>query len=111
MTVDTNSERTRISDRVGDSNKLADAEDISGGVEHGVGNVDSVSVFLSAEGAVDVKVELSPDAGRTWYTVPEGPVEFGAAGESIVHLEYNATGIRLTGTNGTAVTAKVREVV
>ena len=113
MTVNTNSETTNISERVGDTNKLADAEAIDGdGVEQGVGNVASFSVFLDVEGAVEVTVEFSPDGGSTWYEPrDESPVSFGGANTDLVHVDYNATRVRLTGSNGTAVTAQVREVV
>jgi len=87
------------------------AEDISGSVETEVGDVSSFTLYLGTEGAVDVEVALSPDGGKTWYVTPESPVQFAEAGADIIHIEYNASNIRLTGSNGTAVEAQIREMV
>jgi len=101
-----------IRKRAASESGLTDGEeDISGGVEAAVGDVPAFTLFLGTEGAVDVEVALSPDGGSTWYVTPESPVQFAEAGADIIHIEYNASNIRLTGSNGTAVEAQIREVV
>jgi hypothetical protein len=90
-------------------------EDISGGVTEpmtgATGDGDSATLYLSTEGVVDVTVEFSPDGGSTWREPSaESPVQFDSAGEDLVHIDYNATDIRLTGSNGTAVDADLRVV-
>jgi len=55
------------------------AEDISGGTASELGDTSSWTLYLGAEGAVDVEVSLSPDGGTTWYVVPESPVVFSEA--------------------------------
>jgi len=104
---------SKLKSRTGGRRELTTGpEDISGGVEQAIGNVPAATLYLAASGAVEVTVEFSPDAGKTWYEpTAESPVAFNAAGEDIVHIEYHATDIRLTGSNGTAVEAQVREVV
>lgn len=102
-----------FTDRVGGTSGLTSGqEDISGGVEAKIGNVDSVTLFLDAAGAVDVTVEFSPDGGTNWFSPrDESPVSFAGANGEIVHIEYNADRIRLTGSNTTGVEAAIREVV
>lgn len=112
MVLETSGLIEELQSRWGGSSGLTDgAEDISSGVQAEVGNVPAFSLYLSVDGAVNVAVELSPDGGETWYTVPESPVEFGAEGDDIVHIRYNATNVRLTGSNATTVKAQIREVV
>jgi len=87
-------------------------EDISGGVEAKVGNVDSVTIFLETAGAVNVTVEFSPDGGSNWYEpADESPVEFSGDSTDIVHVDYNVDRVRLTGSDATGVKAQIREVV
>lgn len=114
MTVNTTAESSTMADRVADTNKLADGEAIQDGREHGVGNVEAVTLFLKVMDAVavDVIVELSPDSGSTWYQPDESPVSFASDDEDAVeHIPYNADRIRLTSSNDTPVTAQLREVV
>jgi hypothetical protein len=87
-------------------------QDISGGVEQDVGNVDSATLFLDVAGAVDVNVEFSPDGGTNWYEpAAESPVEFSESDTDLVHISYNVDRIRVSGSNSTAVKAQLREVV
>jgi len=95
----------------GESGLTDGAEDITGSVEAEVDDVSAFTLFLGAQGAVDVEVELSPDDGSTWYEAPESPVSFGEGGAEVVHIRYNVTNIRLTGSDATPVEAQVREVV
>ncbi|MDH5019030.1 hypothetical protein [Halobacterium rubrum] len=87
------------------------AEDISGGTASMLGDASSWTLYLGAEGAVNVEVSLSPDGGTTWYVAPESPVQFDAAGADIIAMGYDATAIRLEGSDATAVEAQVYEVV
>lgn len=111
MTVNTRSETTNISDRSGGQAKLADAENISTGATAETANTASTTLYLHVEGAVDITVEASPDGGETWYVLPESPVQFTAAGDNAVQFGYDFNRIRVTGSNSTAVTAQLREVV
>lgn len=105
-----------IRGRQGERSSLTDgAEDISGGVTAamgtGSGDSESATLYLAADGAVEVTVEFSPDGGSTWREpAAESPVVFDAAGGDLVHIEYNATDIRITGSNGTGVDADLRVV-
>lgn len=117
MALDTNTVIDRIMGRAAARSQIADQADISGGVEADVDDVSSFSVFLKTEGAVNIEIELSPD-GTNWYkpgdadsTPDESPVQFNDAGTEIIHMAYDADKIRLTGSNATAVTAQIKEVV
>jgi hypothetical protein len=111
MPLESDSEVSSLEGRGNDSDGLQDpAGDISGGVEAAVGNVGSVTLYLSTAGAVDVKVEASPD-GDNWFTLPESPVVFDAAGDTAILINYDVSNIRLTGSDTTDVQAILREVV
>lgn len=91
------------------------AQDISGGVTAELatdgGDSENATIFLETQGAVDVTIEFSPDNGDTWREpADESPVSFGSAGQDIVHVEYAATDVRLTGSNATGVDVDVRMV-
>ncbi len=112
MVVNTTSEETSITERASGVGQLADAADISGdGVEARTSASESTTLFLSVEGAVDVTVEVSPDGGETWYVLPESPAAFDAAGDDAIKIAYDFNRIRLSASDGTAVTAQIREVV
>jgi hypothetical protein len=100
----------QIKGRLGDDREIADAEDISGGVEEDVANVSSFTLYISAAAAVNVTVKMTPD-GSTWYTIPESPIEFSEAGDAVLHVDYDTSAVQLTGSNGTSVTAQIKEVV
>jgi len=111
MPVQTSTEIETLNGRLGEDRQLADEEDISGGVETEISDVTTFTLYLDVAGAVDLTVELSPDGG-TWYEPrTESPVSFDGADTDIYLMRYDATAIRLTGSNGTDVTAQVREVV
>jgi len=84
--------------------------DISGGVTAELSNYKRWTLYLKAADAIDITVELSPDEGNTWYEVPESPVSFSGAGDRVIEMGYDATHIRLTGSNTTRVTAQIRGV-
>lgn len=113
MVTRTSTDVDEIQGRVGEDDTLQDpASDISGGVTVAVGDVSSFSVFLETKGAINVTFEFSPDGGDTWYEPSaESPVKFSGAGRDIVHVEYNVTHVRLTGSDTTGVRAQLREVV
>jgi len=100
--------------RAGEESGLTDGEeDISGGVDIEVGDGDSFTLYLgvSEATAIDVQVYLSPD-GTNWYEPDESPVTFTSGDESAVeHIPYNASAVRLVGSNTTPVKAQIREVV
>jgi len=109
--LDVNSTFTQFERRLGADSKLADNEDISGGVSQEVKDVSSFTVYLSAGSAVDVTVELSPDGGTTWYEPEESPVSIDGSTDGVERISYDCNKLRLTGSDTTPVTAKIREVV
>ena len=118
MTVNTSSERTNISDREGGSELLADESNLSTGVTAKTSDVESSTLFLSVDGAVEVEVEASPNGGETWFVLPESPLDLAAPADGedtrddAVHLLYNFNRLRLTSDDAAvAVTAALREVV
>lgn len=113
MPLNTDSTIEELQGRAATMRGLTDgAEDISGGVQAAVGDVQAVTLYLSTAGPVDVTVEFSPDGGDSWFEpVKESPVGFGEAGQDVVHITYNTDRIRLTGSNTSGVDARLREVV
>jgi hypothetical protein len=112
MSLETTTEIEELKGRSATASKLADTEDVSAGVETTVGDVTSFTLFLDVGGAIDLTVELSPDGGATWYEPrDESPISFTEANTDLYRIVYDADRVRLTGSNGTAVTAQVREVV
>jgi len=89
---------------------IASAEDISGGVTAELSNYDRWTLFIHVAAAVDITVELSPDDGDTWYEIPESVLSYGGAADDALEFGYDATHIRLTGSNTTDTTAQVRGV-
>jgi hypothetical protein len=112
MPLGTNAETANITGRDGSLRELQpEPGDISGGVEAAVGDVQSLTLYLSASGAVEVTVEASADGGENYFTLPESPVVFGGAGDDAVLINYDMNRIKLTGSDGTNVQALLREVV
>lgn len=93
----------------GETIEICKDADISGGVTKALKNFRRWTLYLKTAGAIDITVELSPD-GSTWFKVPESPVSFSAADDDVIEMGYDATHIRLTGSNTTAVTAMIRGV-
>lgn len=112
MVVHTSSEQTNISSRDAGSALLADAANISTGVTAAASASESTTLFLSVDGAVEVTVEVSPNGGETWFTLPESPVKFGGTGDDAIQFRYDFDRLRLTSNDAdVAVTAALREVV
>lgn len=111
MVLSTESERTNLSGRGAGETALANGDDLTGGVEAAIADVQSFTVYLSVDGAVNVDVRASPDGGDSWYSLPEGPVRFESAGDEAIHVRYNMTDLKLVASNDTAVTAQIRQVV
>ncbi len=88
-------------------------EDLSSGVTASVstetGDMMAATLYIDTEGAVDLKIEFSPDGGETWRE-PQGesPVEFSGAQQDLVLIEYQATHLRVTASNNTAVNLDLR---
>jgi len=112
MSLDTNTTIDNLKARNSENKKVVDSEDISGNVTEPIDDLRNFTLYLKVSGAVDITVELSPDDGSNWYEpADDSPVEFSGSGTDIVLIRYQANKIRLTGSNGTDVTAQVREVV
>jgi hypothetical protein len=111
MVLSTNSERTNLSGRGAGEAMLADGEDLTDPVEAAIADVQSFTVYLRADGEVNVDVEASPDGGDSWFSLPEAPVRFAAAGEEAIHIRYNMTDLRLSADSDVPVTAQLRQVV
>ena len=112
MPVESNATVDSIEDRRGDEGDLQNpAGDISSGVSAEVGDVSVFTIYLDVAGAIDITVEASPNGRDDWFELQESPISFSEAGETAVQIEYNVTDIRLTGSDGTAVKAVLREVV
>jgi len=101
---------TRAPKDEGDTIEICRDADISGGVEAALKNFKRWTLYLKAADAIDITIELSPDGGTTWFKVPESPISFSAAGDDVVEFGYDATHIKLTGSNTNAVTAIIRGV-
>lgn len=113
MTLETRGNVESIKARAGDDTGLTNGqEDISGGVETDISDVSGFTIYLNSAGAVDVTVEYSPDGGTNWYEPrDESPVSFSGANTEVIAVAYQASAVRLTGSNTTGVEAQVREVV
>jgi hypothetical protein len=112
MPLGTNAETANITGRSGALRELQpDPGDISTGVTATVGDVQSLTLYLSASGAVDVTVRASPDGGENYFVLPESPVSFDSAGDDAILIKYDMDRIKLTASNSTNVQALLREVV
>ena len=101
---------TRAPKDEGETIEICRDADISGGVEAPLRNFKRWTLYLKVGGAIDIKVELSPDDGNTWFEIPESPISFSSAGDNVIEFGYDATRIRLTGSNTNTVTAIVRGI-
>jgi hypothetical protein len=94
----------------GETINICKDADISGGIVAALEPFRRFTIFLKVTAAIDITVELSPDNQTTWFTIPESPISFTAAGDDVLEVGYDATHIRLTGSTTAAVTAIVRGV-
>ena len=74
-----------------------------------MGNYQRWTLYIHAEDAIDVTIQLSPD-GANWYEPDESPLSFSGAGDKVIEMGYDACKLRLIGSNTTAVTAQIRGV-
>ena len=100
----------KVSGRSSNHIVVASNADISSGVTATLPPLTKWTLFLHANGAVDVDIYLSPD-DTNWFKVPESPVSFSAAGDQIIEMGYVAEAVKLVGSNTTAVTAIIYYVV
>jgi hypothetical protein len=115
MTLNTRTDVTEIEARGGLDADLTEGEaiDISDGVAAQLVRSSDATLFLRAEGAVEVHVYLSPDDdGSELFEPEQSPVVFdGSEAKPPIQIVYNASYIELVGTNQTPVFARVEEVV
>ena len=111
MTIYTEGEISQIGGRATRDRQLANSQDISGGVTTTIGNVTAWTLFLDVEGSVDITLELSPD-GENWFEPDkDSPITYDTATTDVLEIGYDVAAVRLTGSNGTNVTAQTYEVV
>lgn len=89
------------------------AGDISEAVSTRLLNNDSFTLYLTAEGSVDIDVLLSPDGGNNMFTPNESPITFGSSGDNTTRFTYDANYLELQSQNSntTNVLAIVREII
>ena len=93
----------------GEAVTIANNIDISGaGVTGTLGNYKNWSLYLYAAAAINITVELSPDAGANYYAINESPIAFAASGYKVYEMGYTTNKIRLIGSNATHVLAQTR---
>lgn len=114
MPLGSNVEKIEAREAVGTS--LTDgAEDISGGVtasmSTGKGSGGSATLFIEAQGALDLTIEFSPDGSAFYEPAAESPITFDAAGMDVAYVEFDAAAIRVTGSNTTPVDLDLRVTV
>ena len=102
--------KVKIVRREGETIEICRETDISGGIIAELKEFRTWSMYLKVADAIDIKIELSPDGGSTWFEVPESPISFSSADDKVVKMDYSATHIRITGSNTSNVTAIVRGV-
>ena len=101
---------TRAPKDEGETIEICKDADITGSVTTQLRNFKRWTLYLKVAGAIDITIELSPDGGNTWFTIPESPISFSGAGDDVIEFGYDATHIKLTGSNTNAVTAIIRGV-
>jgi len=79
--------------------------DISAGITGTLKAYQRWTLYLKTKAAIDITIELSPDNGITWFEIPESPIKFDVAKDDVFEIGYDATDIKLTGSNTTLVTA------
>jgi len=68
------------------------------------------TIYLKTQGAIEIAIELSPD-GTTWYEPEESPVVFTKADDILIVMNYDATHVKITGSNPTPVTCQILGVI
>ena len=88
------------------------AGDIGGGVVGVLKAYRRWTLYISGTPADQIRVELSPDGGTTWYEIEESPLVLNANGIVSKEFGYDAGHIRLTNITSTDDTAaQVRGVL
>lgn len=112
MVLNTQTKVEQIAGRAVETREPAlPAQDVSGGVESPIGDVNSFTVYLDVAGPVDITIELTPDGGSNWYEPSESPVSFAEAGQEAIRMTYSTDRVRITGSDTTDVQAQIQEVV
>jgi len=89
---------------------LADNEDISAGKTFTVTEEykwRNTSLYLRTNGAIDISLEFAPE-GSDFYEPEESPLVFSTAGTNIYEINFAWKAIRITGSNSSNVTAKLK---
>lgn len=114
MPVDTSTNVKEIEGRAVAETSLTDGhENVSGGITAtlavATSGGTSATLFVSTQGAIDLKIEFSPDGGVSWYEpAEESPIEFSGAGQDLAFIEFDASDVRITGSNETGVNLDLR---
>jgi len=101
--------KVELGEKAGDYLVVADAEDISAGIEQELKDCSKLTFYVHVDGAIDITVEMSPDGGGHWFEIPESPLSYGGAGDDVLEVGYSGDRLRITGSNTTATTFMVRE--
>jgi len=88
--------------RQGQVIEICSSEDIQTGVEKELLVFTRMSLYLKAEGEVDITLSLSPN-GSDFFEVEE--IEFEEAGDAVFEIGYVAKKIKLEADNDTDITA------
>jgi len=102
--------RETVGEEAGETVNICREADISKGVSAPLKNYERWTLYLKTAGAITIYIYLSPDGGVNWYQPEESPVIFNAAGDKLIEFGYDATNIKLVGSNSNKVTAQVRGV-
>lgn len=83
------------------------AGDINAGVEADLKGYERWTLYLSGTAGDEIKIELSPDGGTTYYELDggESPVTLDGNGVLTIEMGYDGNSIRLTNETGTDATA------
>ena len=84
---------------------ICEDENISSGVEASLKAYKRWTLYLKAAGAINVTIKLYD--GSEYHEIDESPISFSSAGSRVLSMGYDAYKIKLTGSNTTAVTARV----
>lgn len=99
--------RNELGSGAGETVSVAISEDISSGVTASLKNYRSWTLFINSAGANDITVSLSPDDETSWFDLYD-TITFNSSGTITLEMPYEATDIKLTGSQSNNVTAKVR---
>ncbi len=101
---------TKPSDRGAQNVDICSAADTSGGVTAALGNYNQATLYLESAGSIKLTVEVSPNGGTDIYEILESPIILDAGEKVAYPFTYKANWIKITGSNTSAVTAKIRGI-